>query len=174
MIFLVFAEPRPPAEARAMLNALVASPALGVACALLSVIVVLRRWAFIGEGISHSGFGGAGTAWLLMLFFPALDQPWFAYVSVVIFCIATAIAIAALSRGRDIQIDSAIGIFLVASLAWGFLAQQIYQNRYQRQPVFFDNLLFGRLVPFSFEYTLAATALCVVVVLLIAGLWKEI
>jgi ABC-type Mn2+/Zn2+ transport system permease subunit len=34
---------------------------LAIACATLSVFVISRRWAFIGEGISHSGFGGAGT-----------------------------------------------------------------------------------------------------------------
>jgi ABC-type Mn2+/Zn2+ transport system permease subunit len=48
-----------------MLNGLLASIALSIACAALSVFVVSRRWAFIGEGISHSGFGGAGTAWML-------------------------------------------------------------------------------------------------------------
>ena len=41
---------------------LVSASAIGVACAMLSVFVILRRWAFIGEGIAHAGFGGAGTA----------------------------------------------------------------------------------------------------------------
>src|SRR2546421_2349350 len=50
--------------------------AVAVACAVLSVFVVSRRWAFIGEGISHSGFGGAGAVWLLALAFPALGAPW--------------------------------------------------------------------------------------------------
>src|ERR1044071_87872 len=101
--------------------AVLVAGAMAVACAVLSVFVVARRWAFIGEGISHSGFGGAGTAWLLMLFFPALDQPWVPYLSVVIFCLLTAGAIGMLSRSRGVNADAAIGIFLVASLAWGFL-----------------------------------------------------
>src|SRR4029077_14125619 len=92
---------------------LLSTSTLAVACALLSVIVVLRRWAFIGEGISHSGLGGAGTAWLLMLAFPALDQSWVPYASVVIFCLATALALGALSRSPRVQPDAAIGIFLV-------------------------------------------------------------
>ena len=41
---------------------------VAAACAVLSVFVVSRRWAFIGEGIGHSGFGGAGTVWMLALF----------------------------------------------------------------------------------------------------------
>src|SRR3954462_7204620 len=92
-------------------NTLLTATSLALACGVLRVIVVLRRWAFIGEGISHSGFGGAGTAWLLMLAFPALDQSWVPYASVVIFCLATALALGALSRSPRVQIDSAIGIF---------------------------------------------------------------
>src|SRR5262245_9190684 len=105
---------------------LLTSTALALACAVLSVVVVLRRWAFIGEGIGHSGFGGAGTAWLLMLLIPALDQPWVPYIGIIVFCLLTALAIGAVSRwGRGVGSDAAIGIFMVASLAWGFFAQQI-------------------------------------------------
>ena len=44
---------------------------------MLSVFVVMRRWAFIGEGISHSGLGGAGVAWVLALLWPGVfDQAW--------------------------------------------------------------------------------------------------
>src|SRR5260221_9536085 len=104
-------------------HVLLAALAMAAACAVLSVFVVLRRWAFIGEGISHSGFGGAGMAWLLAAFVPAWDKPWLPYAFVVIFCIATALAIGRLSRSGRVSSDAAIGIFLVASLAWGFLAQ---------------------------------------------------
>src|ERR1041384_1633873 len=106
-----------------ILHMLLATSALAVACALLSVVVVVRRWAFIGEGISHSGFGGAGTAWLLMLLIPALDQPWVPYAILIVFSLLTAMAIGAISRGKRVNADAAIGVFLVASLAWGFLAE---------------------------------------------------
>lgn len=156
------------------LNTLLTSLALALACAILSVIVVLRRWAFIGEGISHSGFGGAGTAWLLMLAFPALDQHWVPYFAVVIFCVGTALAIGALSRGKSVHADAAIGIFLTASLAWGFLAQQVYFHKRHASPTLFENLLFGQLVAFSSEYTLAAIAICAAVVLAVIAFWKQI
>lgn len=156
------------------LNTLVTASALALACAVLSVIVVLRRWAFIGEGISHSGFGGAGTAWLIVLLVPALDFPWFPYAMVVAFCVATAIAIGAISRGKALHADAAIGIFLTASLAWGILAQQVYTHVRGTVPTLFENLLWGRLVSFSPQYTLAAVAICLGVVLTCAALWKEI
>src|SRR3712207_4982719 len=106
---------------------LAATMAMALACAVLSVFVVARRWAFIGEGISHSGFGGAGAAWLLMLAVPSLStHAWVPYVAVVVFCFGTALAIGYFSREERLSSDTAIGIFLVASLAFGFLAQQIF------------------------------------------------
>jgi manganese/iron transport system permease protein len=101
-------------------SALLVAASMAVACAVLSVFVVARRWAFIGEGISHSGFGGAGTAWLLALAFPAaFDRPWVPYAGVVVFSLGTAVAIGYLTRRNRVDSDTAIGIFLVASLAWG-------------------------------------------------------
>jgi ABC-type Mn2+/Zn2+ transport system permease subunit len=41
-----------------MQRALVGSVAIGVLCGLLGFFVVLRRYAFIGVGISHSAIGG--------------------------------------------------------------------------------------------------------------------
>src|SRR6266511_6132140 len=106
--------------ASAIWSGFAATTALGVACAVLSVFVVARRWAFIGEGISHSGFGGAGLAWLIMLALPATaERGWVLYLAVVIFCLGTALAIGYLSRGNRVTGDAAIGIFLVASLAFG-------------------------------------------------------
>ncbi len=48
--------------------------ALSLACAVLSIFVIARRWAFIGEGISHAGLGGAGTAWIAALFIPGAES----------------------------------------------------------------------------------------------------
>src|SRR5271170_3370250 len=84
--------------------------ALAAACAVLSVLVVSRRWAFIGEGISHSGFGGAGTIWVLTLLIPSLDRPWTPYAGVIIFCLLTAMAIGFLSYRERVNSDAAIGI----------------------------------------------------------------
>src|ERR1700730_7373869 len=91
---------------------------LAIACAALSVFVVSRRWAFIGEGISHSGFGGAGAAWMLALLFPRLALPMLPEICVIIFCLLTGLAIGFLSNHRRTNADAAIGIFMVASLAW--------------------------------------------------------
>src|SRR5476651_1062450 len=95
-----------------LLYGLPTAVALAAACAVLSVLVVSRRWAFIGEGISHSGFGGAGTALVLALVFPRLNQPWMPYLCVIVFCMGTALAIGFLSFRQRVNSDAAIGIFM--------------------------------------------------------------
>lgn len=155
-------------------NALVVALAMAIACGILSVFVVTRHWAFVGEGVSHSGFGGAGTAWLLAVFIPALDQPWVPYLSVVLFCVLTALGIALLTARERVATDTAVGIFLVATLAWGFVGQQIYFARTSKMPVGFENILFGRQLVVPDTYALLAVLLGAAVVLVVAALGKEI
>lgn len=154
--------------------ALVAA-AIAVACAVLSVFVVSRRWAFIGEGISHSGFGGAGTAWLLALAWPAaFDRPWMPYAGVVVFSLATALAIGYLTRRQRVDADTAIGIFLVASLAWGFLARSIFEQHRRAEPPGWETFLFGLRSDLSWSFAIAAALVCVSVIATVAFLGKEI
>ena len=40
----------------------IASAVVGAAAGVLSVFVVLRKWSYLGEGISHAAYGGVGTA----------------------------------------------------------------------------------------------------------------
>lgn len=154
--------------------ALVAVVAMGLACALLSVFVVLRRWAFIGEGISHGGLGGAGTAWLLALLIPQWDQQWLVMTAVVLFCLLMAVGIGYFTRDGILNSDTVIGIFLVASVAWGFLAQGMYRAVLHREPVGFDTLVFGQMRPVSAAFTIAAVVACAGVIVSMWLFGKEI
>ena len=164
--------------------AILTATAMAVACATLSVFVVSRRWAFIGEGISHSGFGGAGTVWLLALAFPALDARWPVYAGVVVFCLAAGWGIAYFSRerggadpgvGRAVNTDAVIGIFLVASVAWGFLAQYCYTRAHAgRLPAGWEEYLFGRAMDLPPQFAVGAGLVCAAVVAAVALLGKEI
>lgn len=154
---------------------MIATAAMAIACAVLSVFVVARRWAFIGEGISHSGFGGAGAAWLIMLASPALAaMAWMPYVAIVVFCIATALAIGYMSRSDRVAGDAAIGIFLVASLAFGFLAQRIFLHVRGTNPSEFEQLLFGLMTVIDPPRAIATVLVSAAVLVTIAGLGKEI
>ncbi|HEX8324242.1 MAG TPA: metal ABC transporter permease [Tepidisphaeraceae bacterium] len=157
------------------LNAYAAAGAMAVSCAILSVFVVARRWAFMGEGISHSGFGGAGTAWMLMVAFPSLAHAdGLPYLLVTLFCFGTALAIGWLTDSSRVTSDAAIGIFLVASLAWGFIGQHLYVARYHASPAGFDNLLFGQMRGVGRTYALASVGVAVAVATLAVLLGKEL
>jgi ABC-type Mn2+/Zn2+ transport system permease subunit len=158
-----------------MPNALIASIALSIACAALSVFVVSRRWAFIGEGISHSGFGGAGTAWMLMLLFPAMgSSAALPQICVILFCILTGLAIGFLSNRRRTNADAAIGIFMVASLAWGFLSAELYRSVKHQDPVGFGDFLFGQMSSMSGNYALSVIMLSCAVIVVLFAFGKEI
>lgn len=157
------------------INALLAATGVATACAILSPFVIARRWAFLGEGISHSGFGGAGTAWILASVFPALrsSTSW-TYSCVILFSFLAALAIGWLVRRPRLPSDSAIGIFLVASLAWGFIGQQTYFETYHQVPAGFYNLLTGQLEPVSLEYAIASCVIALGIGTLVWLLHKEL
>lgn len=153
---------------------LVACIALGLSCGILSVFVVTQKWAFVGEGISHAGLGGAGTAWILALLFPALDVPALPHIAVVIFCLLMALGIGFVTRGRRVSADAAIGIFLAASLAWGFFAQHIYFKFRSSTPYGFNTFFFGQMQSLSIEFLVVSICVAVLVVGCVALLNKEI
>lgn len=157
-----------------MVGSLLLATALAAAGATLSIVVVARRWAFIGEGVSHSGFGGAGTAWLLMLAFPALETSWTPYLAAAVFCMLTALAIGSIARSGRLHIDAAIGVFLTASLAWGFLAEHVYLHRRNLQPPMFETLLFGNFGAISSLFLQTAICVCLAVIVIVAAFWKEV
>lgn len=159
----------------AILNAFISAGAMAVACAILSIFVVARKWAFLGEGISHSGFGGAGTAWMLAVMFPEwFNTPTAPYILVLIFCFTAAIGVGWLSNTGRVSSDTAIGIFLVASLAWGFIGQHVYTAYYHLNPAGFSNLLFGQMQAVSLPYTVVAVAVAFFVIGLSYALSKEL
>ncbi|HLL88058.1 MAG TPA: metal ABC transporter permease [Tepidisphaeraceae bacterium] len=163
-----------PLAAADLPSALLAGTALGLACAVLSVFVILRRWALIGEGVSHSGFGGAGTAWMLAVLVPGWNTPGVVLALAVAACLGAALGIGWLGRRERVNGDAAIGIFLVASLAWGFLAASVYRHHFVTEPVGWDQFLTGDVRSVSPRFAWSAAFVCGAVVLVMAGLGKEI
>ena len=94
---------------------------------------------------------------------------------VVVFCLGTAFAIAYMTRSRRISSDTAIGVFMVASLAWGFLARSLYRRlRNGNEPRGFDALLFGDTSDVSAAFAVTAVLLGAAIVCAVALLRKEI
>jgi ABC-type Mn2+/Zn2+ transport system permease subunit len=126
----------------------IAAACLGVLCAWLSVLVVLKRLAFIGQGISHAGFGGIGIAAVLGL---ATSQvtPGGAVAQfgvVLAFCIAAALAVGFLApeqggKAGGTHEDTAIGIVLVVSMALGSILVRAWAPTFR-----WEDFLFGYLM----------------------------
>jgi ABC-type Mn2+/Zn2+ transport system permease subunit len=112
-----------------------------------------------------------------MLAFPSIEHsPSAAYFGVVIFSLATGLCIGYFTRSGKLNSDAIIGIFLVASLAWGILAQEIFSHVRQYEPSGWQTFLFGRM-DVSLQFAIVATALLLskklrnsVIVSLVVGL----
>lgn len=112
-------------------------------CSVLSVIVVLKRMAFVGQGVSHAGFGGVGLAAALGL---AGSTP--ATLAIVLaFCLCAAFVIAVLSRRHDTEPDTAIGIVLVGAMALGSVLLHVAHQVHPADRVpGWEGVLFGSIL----------------------------
>lgn len=159
-------------------HALVAGLAIAIGCAVLSVFVVHRRMAFIGQGVTHAAFGGVGAALLLELLLPALRHPLLRDAIVAVFCVATAILIGRIGRQRRVGSDSAIGIVLVVAMAVGVILLDLRTEWVRRMaasgelrevwqgyaPSFHD-ILFGSILSVTRAEVWLAVAVTTVIVL---------
>ncbi len=161
---------------------LIAGIALTAVCSLLSVLVVQKRWAFIGQGISHAGFGGVGIAACLALHPTSITYD----VVVFAFCLLTGLTIGALTRSRKVMVDTAIGILLVATMGAGILLDQA---RFQWDglpwfeaitagrpltPTSWHSVLFGSILSVQLDDMWIAIIVSLIVVIAITLMMKEV
>ena len=160
-------------------HALVTALAVGTLCSLLSVVVVLKRMAFVGHGVSHAGFGGIGTAILLGL------AGWSQNILIMIFCLATGVGVGVLSRRKKLEPDSAIGILLVMAMAWGVFMTDLWRNiRFADwyvnifgmtpNPPSWEMMLFGSLMSVSATDMWVAILATLAILGICAAFFKEI
>jgi len=118
-----------------------------LSCASLSPLVVLRRVAFVGDGMAHAAFGGIGVA--LFVLAGSRYEDFGVQGLTLVFCLVVAAAIGVTSRhaeGARMAEDSAIGVAFSVSMALGALFIAL---RNRRDPQFMTNMdtfLFGNLV----------------------------
>ncbi|MFZ4574088.1 MAG: metal ABC transporter permease [Phycisphaerales bacterium] len=132
---------------------------IALMCAGLSVLVVLKRLAFIGQGVSHAAFGGVGlaaVAGLLGSFTMAASIGQFLFVLAA--CLGAAMLMAWISRRGDTESDTAIGIVLVGSMAAGAVL-----IRMSPDPVQWESFLFGDMLAVGWNDFLLAGAVTTVV-----------
>lgn len=117
----------------------IAAVAIALQCAALSVLIVPKKLAFLGQGISHAAFGGVGIAAILGV----SAGPGFVIVAA--FCVLAAIGVGALSGRNKLSYDSAIATLLVGSMALGAILLHIRLTNYGPTPMTggWESLLFG-------------------------------
>ncbi|MBX9738354.1 MAG: metal ABC transporter permease [Phycisphaerales bacterium] len=156
-----------------LLPALAAGLPVIIMCAVLSVLVVIKRLAFVGQGVAHSAFGGVGVAAMFAAF---TGVSWAAQGSafelgiVVTFCILAAIGMSSVSDRKAVQVDTGIGLFLVASMALGALlveaARSVASSR--GHPVgarSWESVLFGSIMTANWSDAMLAAGAALVVLL---------
>jgi ABC-type Mn2+/Zn2+ transport system permease subunit len=150
---------------------LLVGPGIGAMCAILSVYVVLRKMALISEGVSHAAFGGISFALLIGYFIPMMDNLLWWEIIAGIFCISTAMLIGYVTRRKRVTEDSAIGIFLVTSVALGQVfirVRSLMPSKGRPMPVNLESLLFGDFVSVN-RVDVAVVCITLVVILGIIG-----
>lgn len=142
----------------------------------LSPLVVLRRMAFIGQGVSHAAFAGVGIGTLAVwLSGGALPVHSTIDVATGAVCISSGLGIAWLSR-RGTGADTAIGIVLVGAMALGFILLRLSGPRVATltgaTPPTMEQVLFGSLLLADWG-TVAAAALGSALVLGALWWWRR-
>ena len=100
--------------------ALIVGVLIALCSSLLGVTLVLRRFSFIGDGLSHVAFGAMAIAAVLKL---TNSMP-------LILCITVISAILLLRTGKNAKIkgDAAVAVISVSALAIGYLLMNIFSS----------------------------------------------
>ncbi len=117
---------------RALLTALV----VGAVCGILSCYVVLKRWALLGDAISHAVLPGVAVAYLLNLPF---------FVGAFASGAASAVAMGAVQRHTRIKEDAAMGLVFTGAFALGVVVISRIATSTHLMHVLFGNVLGVRL-----------------------------
>lgn len=100
--------------------ALIVGVLIALCSSLLGVTLVLKRFSFIGDGLSHVAFGGVAIATVMNL-----SNNMLLVLPVTVLC-----AILLLRTGQNTKIkgDAAIAMISVGSLAFGYLIMNLFST----------------------------------------------
>jgi manganese/iron transport system permease protein len=142
-------------------RALVASAIVGLVCAVVGSYMVLRGLAFMGDALSHSAFPGVVAAYLL-------KGPF--YLGAAVAAVGTALAIGWVTRHGRLRGDTAIGVLFAGMFALGIFLFSLIPNYVGD----LFGFLFGEVLGIGVGDLIALTGLAIVVLAIVALLWKEL
>ena len=103
-----------------VINALIVGVLIALCSSLLGVTLVLKRYSFIGDGLSHVAFGAMAIAAVLGL---TNNMPLVLTITVV-----CAVLLLRMGKNAKIKGDAAIAMISVGALAIGYLLMNIFNT----------------------------------------------
>lgn len=143
-----------------MINALTVSTIVAVPCALLSVFLVLKGWALMGDAMSHAVFPGIVLAYIVGI--PLAIGAFIAGL----FC---AVATGYLDDNSRIKRDTIMGIVFSGMFGAGLVLYVSIQSE-----VHLDHILFGDMLGISLSDIAQTTFIALGIALIIAFKWKDL
>ena len=147
-----------------MVRGLMAGIVVGVVCATVGTYVVLRGMAFFGDALAHAILPGVAVGYLIgggargPLFWGAM-----------IASILASLGIGALSKGRQLKEDTAIGVIFAGMFALGIALISTVRS----YTVDLTHFLFGDVLGVSQSDLLLTAGLGGLVILVILAFYKE-
>ena len=147
-----------------MVRGLIAVVTVGIVCAIVGTYVVLRGMAFFGDALAHAILPGVAVGYLIgggargPLF-------WWAMLTAIL----TSIGIGALSKGRQLKEDTAIGVIFAGMFALGIALISTVQS----YTVDLTHFLFGDVLGVSRNDLWLTAGFGGLVILAIAAFYKE-
>ena len=93
---------------------------IALCASLLGVTLVLKRFSFIGDGLSHVAFGAMAVSGVLGL---TNDMPLVMAITIV-----SAVLLLKTGQNRKIQGDAAVAMISVGALALGYLLMNLFST----------------------------------------------
>ena len=103
-----------------VIYALIVGVLIALCASLLGVTLVLKRYSFIGDGLSHVAFGAMAIATVMKL----------TNITILVMPVTVIIAVLLLRTGSKSMLkgDAAIAMLSVTSLAFGYMIMNIFST----------------------------------------------
>ena len=144
-----------------MQRAFLAALVVGTLCSTIGTYVVLRKLAFIGDGIAHASFAGIVVAYLR-----GIDY----YVGAAVVAVATALGIGFVTRRGKVSLDTAIGVMFTGAFALGVFLM----SRLPRYNVDLESFLFGNILSVSPQDLYLILGLAILVTVSLAFMYRAL
>ena len=142
-----------------MNNALLISLLVAVPCALLSVFLVLKGWALMGDAMSHAVFPGVVLAYIIGIPFA---------IGAFIAGLLCAVTTGFLDDNSRLKRDTIMGIVFSGMFGAGLVLYVAIQS-----DVHLDHILFGDMLGISLRDIGQTTAIALVIALIIGLKWRD-